>query len=220
MKIKKNNFLLLLSLILFLALLSSGCKKLEERKIEENAKQSDRSPVKDLSEKNLENQASLYEWSGSLIDQDEKKVSLSVFQGHPVLISMFYTSCGYTCPLLFNQLKQIENKLEDHLRDEVRFLLISFDAENDSPQVLKQMAEKQKINLTRWKLAVGSKNVIQEIAALLNIKYRKAPDGSFNHSALITVLDPNGKMKAQFEVERFAVEEVTQKLKQSERTTK
>ena len=40
---------------------------------------------------------------------------------------------------------------------------------------------------------------MRQIAALLNIQYRRLPEGNFNHSSVVTVLTPQGVIAAQSE---------------------
>ena len=85
---------------------------------------------------------SLYQLKTQFTDQEGKNTGLGVYEGHPVVMSMFYASCPYSCPVLIDQLKRLEKKLSDSDRSKVRFLLISFDPENDSTQVLKEVMNK------------------------------------------------------------------------------
>lgn len=143
--------------------------------------------------------ASLYEFPAHLTDQDGKKVGLDVFSGHPVIVSMFYASCNYTCPILIEALKNLDSKLDPQIRKEVRFLLISFDPEHDTPAILKKLATDSKVDLAHWKFTAPSKNEVRDIAALLNMTYRSSPDGGFNHTSSITLLDSFGSIIAQEE---------------------
>ncbi|MCZ7585378.1 MAG: hypothetical protein M5R36_19695 [Deltaproteobacteria bacterium] len=43
-----------------------------------------------------------------------------------------------------------------------------------------------------WYFAAGSEDAVRETAAVLGIRYRRLPDGSFNHSAVISLLDKDG----------------------------
>lgn len=50
---------------------------------------------------------------------------------------------------------------------------------------------------SRWRLLRAPEETVRDIAALLGIKYRRLPDGSFNHSSVITLLDPDGAIVAR-----------------------
>jgi protein SCO1/2 len=76
-------------------------------------------------------------------------------------------------------------------------LLVSFDAENDTPAALKQLAESRRIDTARWTLARADVAAVRRIAAALNIQYRKLPDGQFSHATIISALDADGKVVTQ-----------------------
>jgi protein SCO1/2 len=48
------------------------------------------------------------------------------------------------------------------------------------------------VDESRWRLLRAPEDTVREIAAVLGIKYRRLPDGNFNHSSIITLLDPDG----------------------------
>jgi protein SCO1/2 len=142
---------------------------------------------------------SVYELSASLVDQDGRTVGLDLYRGHPVLISMFYTTCRGACPLLIADLKRIERGLPAPTRADLRVVLISFDPEHDTPEALRALAQAHGLDSSRWRLLRAPDDTVREIAAVLGIRYRRLPDGGFNHSTLITLLAPSGVILARVE---------------------
>ena len=142
---------------------------------------------------------SVYELSASLVDQHGKKVGLDLFRGHPVLISMFYTTCRDACPLLIADLKRIERDLPSATRATLRVVLVSLDPKHDTPEALQGLARSHGLDTPRWRLLRASDDTVREIAAVLGIRYRQLPDGGFNHSSVITLLDPAGVIVARLE---------------------
>lgn len=138
---------------------------------------------------------SIYQLEAKLENQAGVKHGLDVYEGHPVLVTMFYSSCGHTCPLLIDTMRTIERTLPD--AKNLRVLLISFDPERDTQTVLAKLAKDRRIDTSRWTLARGDAATARKIAAVLNIQYKQLPDGEFNHSNVITVLKPNGEIAAQ-----------------------
>lgn len=155
---------------------------------------------------------SLYQLKTVFTDQDGKAANFGVYEGHPVVASMFYASCPYSCPVLIDQLKRLEKQLPAAEREKARFLLISFDPENDSTAVLQEVMKKHGLDAARWKLLRGGEMQTREIAAILGIKFRKMQEGGINHTALISFLDGKGFIEAQFETERFSAEEGARRL--------
>ncbi len=158
-------------------------------------------------------QESIYDLTAHLTDQDGKQISLDTYRGNLVVVSMFYASCNYSCPLLLDALKKMDAKLTESTRKKVRVLLITFDPENDTPSVLKKLAQDHKLDLSRWKLAAPAHDEVRDIAALLDYTYRSIPTGGFNHSSSITLLDATGIPILHEEGVMNAAEAVVEKLK-------
>jgi protein SCO1 len=135
---------------------------------------------------------SIYALSASLVDQRGGQVGLDVFRGHRVLISMFYASCPDACPLLIADLQRIERELPQRVRADLRVVLVSLDPGRDTPEALLALAQARHVDESRWRLLRAPDDTVREIAAVFGIKYRRLPDGNFNHSSIITLLDGNG----------------------------
>jgi protein SCO1/2 len=142
---------------------------------------------------------SVYELSASLVDQDGNTVGLDLFRGHPVLISMFYSTCRDACPLLIADLHRIERDLPPRTRADLRTVLVSLDPEHDTPEALRALAQAHGLDTSRWRLLRAPDDTVREIAAVLGIRYRRLPDGGFNHSSVVTLLDPSGVILARVE---------------------
>jgi protein SCO1 len=143
--------------------------------------------------------APLYDLRLTLTAHDSREIGLDEFRGKPVLISMFYGSCAYACPTLIGDIKRIERQLPPDTREALRVLLVSFDAEHDTPARLQELIATHGLDQRRWILASASDESALPLAAALGIRYRKLPSGAFNHTSLITLLDPAGRIVAQSE---------------------
>lgn len=142
---------------------------------------------------------SIYALSASLVDQRGRPVGLDLFRGRPVLISMFYASCPDACPLLIADLQRIERELPSRLRANLRIVLVSVDPDRDTPEALLALARARQVDESRWRLLRAPGDTVREIAALLGVKYRRLPDGTFDHSSVITLLSPDGVILARDE---------------------
>lgn len=142
---------------------------------------------------------SLYQLRIPLVAQDGRAISLDVDRGHPVVISMLYTSCPAVCPLLVAGVQGYEQRLDPAARARLRVLMVSFDPERDTPSRLAQFAQAHHVDLTRWTFAHAAFGDVRKLAALLDIKYRRLPDGDYNHATVITLLDGTGRVLARTE---------------------
>ena len=137
---------------------------------------------------------SIYQLAGALRDQTGASARLDVFRGHPVLVSMFYASCPDACPLLIEEIRQLESTLPAPVRADLRILLVSLDPARDTPEALAHLARARGIGSERWRLLTAEDDVIREVAAVLGVKFRRLPDGTINHSTVITLLDRTGRI--------------------------
>jgi protein SCO1/2 len=140
---------------------------------------------------------SIYLLEATLTDQGGKQQPLQVHRGHPVLVTMFYGSCPAACPLLISALQRIERRLPATRRDELRVMMISIDPVRDTPPALMKLAQTHRADLARWSFMRAQPRDIRQIAAVLGVQYRQQPDGEFNHSSVITLLDRDGSIIAQ-----------------------
>jgi protein SCO1/2 len=140
---------------------------------------------------------SIYALHAALIDQGGQDIPLDTHRGHPVLISMFYASCGYVCPTLIANVHHVEDTLDAPARARLRVLMVSIDPDHDTPPVLAELATKHDVDLGRWTFARADAADVRKIASLLGVQYRQLPGGGFNHSVVVTLLDGEGVVLAR-----------------------
>lgn len=129
--------------------------------------------------------------------QDKKDFVLSSLTGKPTVVGMVFTNCGYACPRLTSDMKNILVKLKQD-RQKVNFVLISFDTKRDTPEQLKKFSKQMELD-ANWVLLHGSEEAVRTLSVLLNVQFEKDAEGNFSHSNLISVLDKNGVVAFQKE---------------------
>lgn len=154
---------------------------------------------------------SLYQLDASFTNDHGETVSLGDFHGRPVVLTMFFASCGYACPLLVSDMTRIREMLPAELRDEAALVLVSFDTERDTPAALAKYRNERDLD-AQWHFLHGDDDAVSELAALLGVKYRKETNGMFSHSNLITVLNREGEIIHQRNGLQGGLEEVAQAL--------
>jgi len=140
---------------------------------------------------------SIYQLESEWTNQWGKKFSLGELEGSPVVLTMFFASCTYACPILINDMKKIENEIPEEELSSYKFVLVSIDPERDTPEKLEKFAEEKNLDAKRWTLLTGSSDDIMELAALTGFKYKKDKSGDFSHSNLITFLNKEGEILHQ-----------------------
>lgn len=140
---------------------------------------------------------SIYQLHITLTNQDGKSIPLDEHRGKPQLVSMFYTSCTMVCPMITDTLKATRGAIGNPASDRVNVLVVSFDPDRDDASSLHRYAETHKLDLSHWTLARAEPGDVRRLAALLGLQYRKLPDGDFNHSSELVLLDTEGRIVAR-----------------------
>jgi protein SCO1 len=179
--------------LLLTALLLAGCQETpEDQPVLDQAQTTVAAPanaaISDLS---------IYNVSSDWTTQAGKEIKLEAFKGKPLLVSMVYTSCAFACPRTVADLQIIEKRLAAYKTDDFNVVLVTIDPARDTTARLQAFAAENNLDLNRWTLLTSSPDNIQELAALLNVKYRKAINGEFAHSNLITLLNAQGEIVHQ-----------------------
>lgn len=139
---------------------------------------------------------SLYQLDSSWTNDACAVLKLASLHGRPQVVTMFFASCQFTCPVLVKDMKRIEAALPESVRTNVGFVLVSFDSDRDTPEAL---AAYRKIHglPSNWTLLRGAPDDVLELGALLGVKFKKDLRGDFAHSNVITVLDAGGAIVRQ-----------------------
>lgn len=142
---------------------------------------------------------SVYQLPLSLADQAGHHADWRARRGKPQLVTMFYASCPYMCPMIIDSAKTIDKNLTPAQRQRLGVLMISIDPEHDTPAKLQALAEKRGIDTTRWTLAAPAPGDVRAVAGVLGVRYRQLADGSFNHTSALLLLDADGQIVARTE---------------------
>ncbi|MBC3868878.1 SCO family protein [Undibacterium oligocarboniphilum] len=140
---------------------------------------------------------SVYKIAATLSNQNNESFTLADKRGKPVLVSMFYNSCEFVCPMLIESMRLVEKDLTPAERDNLSMMLITFDPARDDTAALQSVASKHELNPKYWTIARTDPASVRKIAAALGIQYRLLEDGEFNHTTTIILLDGNGKIVAR-----------------------
>jgi protein SCO1/2 len=142
---------------------------------------------------------SVYQLPLKLTDQHGKSWDWRRKRGQPQLVSMFYSSCQYICPLIVESGKAVERALTPAQRARLGVMMISMDPARDTPATLARMARQRHIDDRRWSLASPAADDVRSVAGVLDVRYRQLSDGEFNHTSVLILLDADGRMLARTE---------------------
>lgn len=137
---------------------------------------------------------SIYQLTAKFTNQDGHVFTLAEQRGKPVIISMFYNSCQFVCPMLIDTIQATQDSLNAEQRARVSVILVTFDPGRDSVAVLKSIAGKRHLDPAQWTLARTDATVVRKLAALLGIQYKQLENGDYNHSTVLVLLDGQGRI--------------------------
>jgi len=142
---------------------------------------------------------SILQIDSTFTNQDGRNFKLGQRRGKPQVISMFYTSCPYMCPLMIDSAKAVEHSMSASELGSLSVLLVSIDPVRDTPKALMSIVNKRKIDTRRWTLARTDEKGVRLLAGVLGIRYRALSNGEFNHTSVLILLDADGRILARTE---------------------
>ncbi|MBU2974301.1 SCO family protein [Zobellia sp. B3R18] len=136
--------------------------------------------------------------SFNLINQDSLAISNSDYKGKVFVVEFFFTSCPSICPIMTQNLVEIQSQFKGN--DQFGIASFSITPDFDTPTVLKAYAEKNGITDLDWHLMTGDKEQIYDLANNgFNIFASEMPDapGGFEHSGLFALVDKEGYLRSR-----------------------
>lgn len=124
----------------------------------------------------------------------DRSLRLSDLSGKNVIVTMIYASCATACPVLVQDVRRLYGALDAGQRERTELVLVSFDTERDTPARLRDYARDIGAEGAAWHFVTGAEADVRTLAALLGVRYRKNPDGGYDHSNMVAVLNPEGEL--------------------------
>jgi len=130
------------------------------------------------------------------------------FLGAPVLVGTIYTSCPNVCPRITANMKAIRDRLPDSTA--VQFVSLTFDPHRDTPSRLSAYRERFALTGTDWQFLTGDTTTIARLTERLDVRFQiKGTERSFpaadtatsyvfTHSNQITLIDAEGRVRAEY----------------------
>lgn len=137
-----------------------------------------------------------------LIDQDGKPITDQDFKGHPLLVFFGYTHCPDICPTTLFEMSEVLRALGQDA-DRVNALFITVDPERDTAAAMKDYLSSFDPHLRG---ATGDRAEIDAAEKAYRVYAKKVPlkdgDYSMDHTALVYLMDKQGRFVAPFKLDR------------------
>lgn len=143
--------------------------------------------------------------SFTLQDADGESVRLDDFRGKVVVLNFIYATCPDVCPLHSELMADIQERInETPLKNDVQFVSITTDPENDTPEVLRAYGPDHGLEPTNWTfLRSEAPDATRELASRLKQKFTRQEGGTYQHAAVTYVIDRDGVLRARYFGIRF-----------------
>lgn len=136
----------------------------------------------------------------TLLDQDGATAGRTVFEGQWNVVFFGFTNCPDICPATMTVLGQARRQLEAVGQQPLpRVVLVSVDPERDTPEAMARYVAyfgEDNLGLT------GDLAEIRKLTDALGIFFQKAGGDAatygVDHSTVVLVIDPRGRLKALF----------------------
>jgi protein SCO1 len=135
----------------------------------------------------------------ALTERTGETLRLADLSGKVWVADFFYTTCPGPCPMMSSRLSDVQKALGDE--PGARLVSISVDPEKDTPDVLKQYAERFKAS-ERWYFLTGQKDAIYGLARdAFKLPVAEAPTegGLITHSTRLVLVDKTGTVRGFYE---------------------
>ena len=98
----------------------------------------------------------------SLINQHGDTITQTDYEGTVYVTDFFFTRCPSICPVMSNNMAQLQEIYKDD--DRLKLLSLSVTPEFDSVPVLKKYAVKHGADVSKWNITTGNKQHIYNLA--------------------------------------------------------
>jgi protein SCO1/2 len=141
-----------------------------------------------------------------LVDQNGRTVTEADFAGKPFLVFFGFTHCPDICPTALFDMSETFRRLGPDA-EKVAAVFISVDPERDTPEKLKEYLQSFH---PRISALTGTPAEIEAVTKSYKAYYKKVPldgnDYTMDHSAIVYLMDRNGRFVAPFNLKRPADE--------------
>lgn len=148
-----------------------------------------------------------------LLDREGQPIELKRYKGKPLLVNFIYTACFQVCPTTTRNLqKAVAETVSVMGADRFNIISIGFNQPFDSPQAMKDFANRYGINLPNWEFLSPAPAILNDVTRNFGFSYVATPAG-FDHLNQVTMVDAEGRIVRQVYGEKFTAKDLAEPLK-------
>jgi protein SCO1/2 len=139
----------------------------------------------------------------TLEDADGRAFTLDSLRGKVVVLHFIYASCPDACPLHADLIARVQEMInQTPTREQVQFISITTDPENDTPDVLRDYGPAHGLDPSNWVFLTSGpdrpEHTTRNLAERFGHTFSKTEDAYQVHGVVTHVIDREGQWQANF----------------------
>lgn len=136
--------------------------------------------------------------SFKFVDQHNDTVTNTTYKGKVYVAEFFFTTCPTICPKMNDNMKKVQQEFKGN--SNFGIASFSINPSYDTPEVLKEYAEKYEVTNPHWHFLTGDQ---EEIFKLANdgfnfyVASNPKAEGNFQHSGYFALVDQEGFIRSR-----------------------
>ena len=144
----------------------------------------------------------------SLVDQNGNAVTLGDLKGKVWVANFFWTHCPGKCPMMTQRMGTLQSALPQGA--DARLVSITVDPKSDSPEVLKEYAQRFGAKDERWLFLTGD---LQAIIRLAREGFHlNATENPNDHELRLVLVDRDARIRGYFDLDEESVAKLRRQL--------
>ena len=96
-----------------------------------------------------------------LVDQNDDTFTLQKMEGKVWLADFIFTTCAGPCPIMTERMKIVQKDFKDY--EDMRFVSFTVNPDYDTPEILSDYADRNRIDTSTWSFVTGNYEDIQSL---------------------------------------------------------
>jgi protein SCO1 len=135
-----------------------------------------------------------------LVNQEAQPFGSAQLAGKIWIADFIFTTCPGPCPIISTRMSELERPLE---KSDVQLVSFTVDPEKDTPEVLRDYAEKLKAQPSRWNFLTGERATIYPLihdGFKLAVSDGSEEQGMPVHSTRVVLVDRRGAIRGYYDI--------------------
>lgn len=131
-----------------------------------------------------------------LIERSGKTFDSKSLDGKVHLVNFFFATCPGRCPMQTAAVAQLQTMLrkKELTKEDVMLISITVDPDNDTPQALREYADKYKADRDQWVFLTGNEDYLTRVAGeIYQVPYKK-----LTHVERLVLVDKWGRIRGDY----------------------